>query len=73
MSEPEQLTMLTADDAPPPRWVCPTCRGNKQMLRLLYPDEREEGGPLTVICPCRTCRATGWIAWDPDDHTVIPY
>lgn len=73
MSEPEeQLALLTADDRPA-HWLCPTCRGNRVMLRILYPDEVVEGGPLTAICPCRTCEHTGWLDWDPDDHETIPY
>lgn len=72
MSETEQLAMLAADDTPA-LWVCPTCRGNRVMLRLLYPSEVVEGGPLTAVCPCRTCYATGWLDVDPDDHSVIPY
>lgn len=68
----EQLALLTADDTPA-LWVCPTCRGNRKMLRVLYPDEVVEDGPLTTVCSCRTCEATGSLDFDPDDHSVIPY
>lgn len=69
---PEQLAILTADDKPAV-WVCPTCRGNRRMLRLLYPDEVVEDGPLTEVCPCRTCEATGTVDYDPDDRSTIPF
>lgn len=67
-----QLEMLTADDAPAV-YVCPTCRGNRQMLRRLYPDERVDDGPESIVCACRTCNNTGTVTYDPDDHSTIPY
>lgn len=67
-----QLTMLTAEGAAAV-YICPTCRGNRQMLRRLYPDELVAGGPEYVVCKCRTCNATGTVDYDPDDHSVFPY
>jgi hypothetical protein len=73
MSDTEQLDILTALAALPQRFACPTCRGNRQMLRVLYPDEALERGALTEICECRTCRGRGWVGYDPDDRSVIPF
>jgi hypothetical protein len=70
---PVQLSILTAAGDTPPRWTCPTCRGNRQMIRLLYPDEITPDGPLTEVCACRTCNAQGWLDWDPDDHSYFPH
>lgn len=72
MSDPVQLAMLT-DGERSAQWLCPTCRGNRQMLRILYPSEVVEDGPLTAVEPCRTCEATGWLPFDPDDHSVFPH
>lgn len=69
----DQLAMLTENAEAPPRWPCPTCRGNKQMIRILYPSEVIPDGPLTTICPCRGCGATGWVGFDPEDRSTIPY
>lgn len=71
-AEEEQLAILT-DTGQPKVWTCPTCRGNRQMLRVLYPDEALERGVLTEICPCRTCDAAGTLDFDPDDHSVFPF
>ncbi len=71
-STDDQLELLQ-DDLSPKRWVCPTCRGNLNHLQLLYPDEREPGGPLVAVKPCRTCFASGWLDYDPDDRSEIPF
>jgi hypothetical protein len=69
----EQLDMLIQETEQPKLWPCPTCRGNRQMLRRLYPDETADGGPTTTICPCRTCNSQGAVPYDPDDHTYFPH
>lgn len=63
--------MLAADDTPA-LWVCPTCRGNRVMLRVLYPSE-VVADDETCVEPCRTCYATGWLDFDPDDHSWCPF
>ncbi len=68
----DQLTLLDADLAPS-LWPCPTCRGNRTHLQLLYPDERIEGGPFVAEQPCRTCFASGWVDYDPTDRSIIPF
>lgn len=68
----DQLTFLQ-ENLEPNQWPCPTCRGNRVALRLLYPDERVEGGPLVAERPCRTCFATGVVEFDPHDHSEVPY
>lgn len=73
MSELEQLSLLTAESAVPDRWPCPTCRGNRQMIRILYPDEVVAGGPLTEVCRCRTCEGQGTVTFDPDDKAEFGY
>lgn len=72
VSDTEQLALI-ADDLTVNRWLCPTCRGNRRMLRILYLDEIVEDGPLTTVCPCRTCGASGWLDYDPEDRSVFPY
>jgi hypothetical protein len=71
MSEPEQLAMLTPEDEAA-LWLCPTCRGNRVMLRILYPSE-VVAGDETCVEPCRTCYATGYLSFNPDDHSTIPF
>lgn len=68
MNEPEQTTMLTADLAPKV-YLCPTCRGNRTMLRRRFPDEPGDG---MLECRCRTCEGQGVVTWDPADDS-IPY
>lgn len=68
----DQLAMLT-DSGDPAVWPCPTCRGNRTMLRRLYPDEAEYYGVEERVEPCRTCHATGTVDYDPDDRTVFPF
>lgn len=68
----EQLSFLT-EQLEPGLWTCPTCHGTRRALRLLYPDERVEGGPFTAEGPCRTCYATGLVDYDPDDHSEFPF
>ena len=67
----EQLTFLQAGLAPK-QWLCPTCRGNRTMLRSLYPDEKRETGLDTRLEQCRSCHGQGWVPWDPEDLS-IPY
>ncbi len=71
-SEDTQLRLLT-DELEPTSWPCPNCHGERRALRLLYPDERVEGGPFTEWGPCRTCQATGTIDYDPTDLRIFPY
>lgn len=71
MSEPEQLALIT-EDGGPTLWLCPTCRGNRVMLRILYPSE-VVAGDETAVEPCRTCEATGWLDFDTTDHSWCPY
>lgn len=68
----DQLTFLQ-QNLEPNQWPCPTCRGNRRALRLLYPDERVEGEPFLVEGSCRTCFATGVIEYDPNDMSSIPF
>lgn len=72
MDEPTQLTFLQAN-LEPNQWPCPTCRGNRLMLRIRYPDEIREGGSASEVCRCRTCDGQGVIDHDPDDHSVFPH
>lgn len=73
MTEHVQTDILTALAELPQRHPCPSCRGNRQRIRVLYPDEALERGVLTAVEACRTCRGAGWVPWDPNDHTEIPY
>jgi DnaJ-class molecular chaperone len=63
----EQLDLLA------PTWTCTTCRGAGEALRLLYPDERESGGPFVAMRRCPTCEGAGKLTYDPDDLSVVPF
>lgn len=71
MSEPTQMTFLQQNLAPN-QWLCPGCRGNRTMLRLRYPDELRDGGPVHELCRCRVCDGQGVVDWDPENKS-IPY
>jgi len=68
----EQMSFLQAG-LEPNQWLCPTCRGNRDTPRLLYPTERAEQGRDTRVGRCRVCQGSGWVTWDPEDFATIPY
>ncbi len=72
MMEPLQLPLLT-DDGSPTTWPCTACRGTGEALRLLYPSEREPGGPFVALRRCAVCNGTRRVDFDPDDYSVIPF
>ena len=68
-----QLALLTAAYEAPPSYPCPTCRGEGECLRLLYPGERDPGGPFVAMKRCPTCRGEKRVPWDPKDLTEVPF
>lgn len=64
-----QLALLDADERPTLH-PCPTCHGRRSAPRPLYPDE--DGAPGFVLEPCRSCRATGTVDYDPADDSLFP-
>lgn len=70
MSSEPQLVIVDADGNPT-LWPCGTCRGSGESLRLLYPDEREPGGPFVAIRRCPTCEGSGTLDYDPSDLSVF--
>ncbi len=68
MTEPVlQLDLLAA------AWTCTTCNGTGKSLRLLYPSEREPGGPFVTVRRCPTCFGARTLDYDPDDLAIIPF
>jgi hypothetical protein len=70
--ENAQQELLTKDGQPAV-FVCPSCRGNKQVYRLYYPNEIPATGETGFIGRCRACQGTGTVSYNPDDHSEIPY
>jgi DnaJ-class molecular chaperone len=61
----DQLDLLA------PTWTCTTCEGAGEALRLLYPDEREPGGPFVAMRRCSTCQGERVLSYDPDDLSAF--
>ncbi len=71
MNEP-QLVLVDADGKPS-LYPCPTCHGDGECLRVLYPDEREAGGAFVAMRRCPTCQGQGTVEFDPRNRNMIPF
>ena len=73
MSAAEPQLVIVDTDGNPALWPCTTCRGSGEKLRLLYPDEREPGGPFVAMRRCPTCEGAGSLDYDPSDLTTLQF